>query len=162
MKDGKILIVMIFAAFSFTANAKTATYPSNGINSVEEFAYALDLTESQVYDWEELNSYYEDEFYAVRSNNSLSRHAKSRKLDKLYYQRDRGVRKILSRNQYRTFSGLKSYNVYLNPGTNYNRNSTRYSNSYNRSRSYYGTSSRFRNSKFRGNRFGRSYSCGRY
>lgn len=135
MKAGKILIVMIFAALGFTANAQRGVYASNNNTSVSQYIYALDLTKSQVRDWSEVNRYYEDEFQYVRNDRNLSNRARSSKMDRLYYQRDQDVRGILSNRQYRTFSGLRSYNSYYRPSARFNRNNSRY-NRYSRSNSY--------------------------
>ena len=143
---------MIFAALGFTANAQRgAAYASNSNTSVNQFIYALDLSPSQVRDWNELNRYYEDEFYYVRNDRKLSSRAKTRKLENLYDQRDRDLRKILSKYQYKKFVGLKSYNAYSRPNT-YTRPTTTYYRNNN-----YNTGSRYGN---RGN--GRNYSCRAY
>ena len=127
---------MIFAALGFTAHAHHGTSTSNSdFTSVREYAHVLNLSPSQVRDWSKLNKYFEDEFYYVRKDRRLSSRAKTKKLNNLYEQRDRDLRKILSNRQYRKFSNLKAYNSYSRPSSSSYGNGTRY-NSYNSNSNY--------------------------
>ena len=147
MKTGRILIVMIFAALGLTAHAQRGAYANNGnFNSVRQYIQVLDLTPSQVRAWSELNNYYESEFIYVRNDRGLSARAKSRKLDRLFNQRDRDLRGILSNRQYRTFSNLKSYNAYSRPSAYYG-STVRYNNN------------RYSNNRYNNNRRGRGNTC---
>jgi len=141
MKTGKILIVMIFAALGFTANAQSGVYASNHGNSVKRYIRVLDLSPSQVRDWSKLNTYFADEIYYVQNDRGLSPRAKTRKLNRLYEQKDRDLRRILDNYQYKKYRNLKSYNNNNGYGrsTSYGyRNTSRYYNSYgyNRGGSY--------------------------
>ena len=83
MSVGKILIFMIIATTGFSASAQKGVNVNDKDNPVKEYAQILELSESQVYDWTELNNYYDKEYDFVKNDESLSKRDKRKQLKKL-------------------------------------------------------------------------------